>query len=101
MMQRPNLRADVMDLVLAAIDEINQQLPPDRGVPRSEEAPLTGPASALDSLAFLSLIVTAEERIAAAYRRPINLAATLLELNDDQSPRTVGELASLIVSRLD
>lgn len=91
----------VLELVLSAVDEINKQLPPRSRVPRSETAPLTGGASALDSLAFLTLIVTTEELVGAAFRKPINLAGMLMDADEAHPPRTVGELANLIVFALE
>lgn len=94
------MRSRVLQLIFSAIDEVNQQLPPQGRVAKSETAVITGSDGSLDSLALLNLIVTAEGLVDAALHTSVSLASALME-SDGTLPRTVGELADLIVSRLE
>ncbi len=95
------MRNQILEILYAAVAEVNKQLPPDARVPASESAQLTGPKATLDSLAFLSLIVTAEDLLAATLRKPVQVAAALAESGDAPPPPTLGALADLIVSKLE
>ncbi len=95
------MRTKILEILYAAVAEVNKQLPPDARVPASEAALLTGPKATLDSLAFLSLIVTAEDLIGATLKKPVQVAAALAESADTPPPPTLGALADLIVSKLE
>jgi len=94
------MRQKVLEIIFAAIDEINQQLPPGKGLAKSESAVITGSGGTLDSLGFLNLIVTAEGLIDSALHTSVGLASALME-SDAPPPRTVGELVDLINSRME
>jgi len=94
------MRSRVLQLIFSAIDEVNQQLPPEEQLAKSETAVITGSDGTLDSLAFLNLIVSAERQVDAALHTSVSLASALME-SDGEPPRTVGELADLITSRLE
>jgi acyl carrier protein len=61
------------DLVFAAIDEINEQRPPQERLAKSLDTALTGEHGALDSLAFVNFIVALEQQLDAAFGVPISL----------------------------
>jgi len=95
-----DMRDKVLQHVFAAIDELNQQLAPGERIGKSEASVLTGSDGALESLAFLNLIVATEERVNAAFGVSINLASMLMESEDTPPPRSVGELVDLIATRV-
>jgi acyl carrier protein len=86
-------RASILDQLFQAIDEVNLSLPPEKQVARGEQTRLAG---GLDSLAYLNLIVAAEEKICASFHASIPLASMLMESAPDQLPRNIGDLADLI-----
>jgi len=94
------MREKLLQHVFSAIDELNQQLPPAERIAKSEATVLTGTDGALESLAFLNLIVATEDRVNAAFSTSINLASLLMESDDTPPPRNVGELVDLIGTRL-
>src|SRR4051812_43776689 len=91
---------NLLELVYSAIDELNQQLPPQKRVAKSEATPLTGSTGALDSLGFLNLIVIVEDKVNAAHGSAIALASSMME-SQLPPPRTIGELALLVSKQLD
>ena len=93
-------RDKVLQHVFAAIDELNQQLDAGERIAKSEASVLTGSDGALESLAFLNLIVATEERVNAAFGVSINLASMLMESDDTPPPRSVSELVDLIATRV-
>jgi len=95
-----DMRDKLLQHVFSAIDELNQQLPPAERIAKSEATVLTGSDGALESLAFLNLIVATEDRVNAAFSTSINLASLLMESDDTPPPRNVGELVDLIATRL-
>lgn len=94
------MRAQVLQHVFAAIDEVNQQLAPAERIGKSEGTALTGSEGALESLTFLNLIVATEERVNSAFGVSINLASMLMESDDTPPPRSVSELVDLIATRV-
>ena len=72
---------------------------PNPCIQKSAAAPITGPASRLDSLGFLNLILTVETLVNKEFESKIHFASALLEANADR-PRTLGDLVDLIVSQL-
>jgi hypothetical protein len=59
-------RRRILQAVLEAVDEVNEQLPADRRIPRTPAAPLAGTNGNLDSLGLVNLILGAERKIADA-----------------------------------
>jgi acyl carrier protein len=95
-----DMRDKVLQHVFSAIDELNQQLAAGERIGKSEATVLTGSDGALESLAFLNLIVATEERVNAAFGVSINLASMLMESDDTPPPRNVRELVDLIATRV-
>jgi acyl carrier protein len=95
-----NIRNKIIELIFSAINEVNQQLPPENRLLKNEESVIAGEDGKFDSLAFLNLIVSVEGRVDTALRTSVALASGLMEL-DRTPPRTVGELADFIIARLE
>lgn len=60
--------------ILKAVEELNQQLPPEQQVPVSSDTLLFGHEGLLDSLGLVSLILIVEERVASEFGVSIALA---------------------------
>ena len=89
-------RDGVIGQIYRAIDEVNLLIPAGQRLTKSERTALIGADGALDSLAFLNLIVATEENIASLCGVTIPLASKLMESDRDQLPRTIAELADVI-----
>jgi acyl carrier protein len=87
----------VREVVLAAIDEINETLPGDRKLTKQPETRLFGRGSTLDSLGLVSLIVAVEQRLGEEF----GLALTLADekaLSRASSPfRSIDSLTSYVL----
>jgi D-alanine--poly(phosphoribitol) ligase subunit 2 len=92
-------RSAILNLIYAAIDEVNPTLPPDRRVDKSPETQLFGRGSRLDSLGLVNLVVATEARLAES-----GLAVALADeraMSQKQSPfRTVETLCDYIALTL-
>ena len=78
--------------VFAAIDDLNEQLPPGVQVDKSLDAPLYGASGKLESLDFVTLIMEVEEKINAEFGTDITIADDNL-LSKEKSPfSTLGTL---------
>jgi acyl carrier protein len=78
--------------VLAAVDEVNEQLPKGVQIEKSLDAPLYGAAGKLESLDFVTLIMEVEEKINAEFGTDITIADDNL-LSKEKSPfSTLGTL---------
>jgi acyl carrier protein len=63
-----------LSIIYQAVDELNEQLPPDDRLEPSPDTPLLGDAGMLDSVQLVNLIVTTEELLFEAYDRRISVA---------------------------
>jgi acyl carrier protein len=78
--------------VFAAVDGLNEQLPPGTHVEKSLDAPLYGASGKLESLDFVTLIMEVEEKINAEFGTDITIADDNL-LSKEKSPfSTLGTL---------
>jgi acyl carrier protein len=78
--------------VLAAVDDLNQQLPPGVQIDKSLDAPLYGASGKLESLDFVTLIMEVEEKINAEFGTDLTIADDNL-LSKEKSPfATLGSL---------
>ena len=94
-------KANVVDLVLNAVEELNQQLLPHEQVPLSVDAQLFGSGGNLDSLGLVNLIVLVEERATNELGVSITLTNEK-KLSQENSPfRSVQTLASHIHALLE
>ena len=86
-----------LDLIYAAVDEINGQLPQGSRLTKQPETVLFGDGAALDSLAFVNLLVAIEGEVERAGGPPIGLLDELSRADEAGSPlRTLGALAAYV-----
>lgn len=69
--------SEIKKLIHETIDEINEQIPPDRRIEKLPHAVIVGRGSALDSLGIINFLVSLEAKVAAATGHSVQL------LNDD------------------
>lgn len=83
----------VTTVILEALENLNQQLPPGQHVPVSSETRLFGKGGKLDSLGLVTFILLVEERIEGEFGVSIALANERA-LSQSQSPfRSVQSLS--------
>ena len=92
-------RSTILNLIYAAIDEVNPTLPPDRRIDKSPDTQLFGRGSRLDSLGLVNLVVATEARLMDS-----GAAVSLADeraMSQKQSPfRTVETLCDYIATVL-
>ena len=67
-------RKDIEAAVMAAIDEVNEQLPENGQIERSSDALLFGQDGVLDSLGLVNLIVAVEQEVEDSLDESVTLA---------------------------
>ena len=67
-------KQEVLNLIYAAFDEINEQLPKSKRLQKQENETLFGENGKLDSLGLVNLIVSIEGLIDEEYEQSITLA---------------------------
>lgn len=89
---------DILQLVYAAIDEVNAQS--DKGIllQKRQEARLLGGDQGVDSLTFVNLIVALEEQIQNSLGRSVVLVDENSMSLQEHPFRTVGTLAEYVAS---
>ena len=85
-----------MELVIAAIGELNQQRGSGDQVGMGDQAPLYGQGGLLDSLGFVNLIADLEGRVETEFGQWINLADEELLARDESPFQNPGALATYI-----
>jgi hypothetical protein len=91
-------REDVIDIVGAAIDEVNEVRPPKDRIPKALDSPLLG--QNLESLTAVSLVVGLDERVQDRYGISIRPVEALAIPPADSPLRTVSTLVEYLLSRL-
>lgn len=80
-----------------AVDELNEELPPESKLEKKAETVLYGENSKLDSLGLVKLLVATEQMLEEEFDLSITLADDRA-MSQSQSPfRTIGSLAGYIV----
>jgi acyl carrier protein len=87
------LEQDMLDVVYAAIDEVNAQSNNGAILPKSPDARLLGGEHGVDSLTFVNLIVAVEEQIQSRLGKSVVLVNEDSMALRDHPFRTVGSLA--------
>ena len=94
------MNEEILQLVYAAIDEINEQSVDREPIRKAPETRLLGGLQGVDSLTFVNLVVAIEEQIQS------NLGKTVVLVDEDsmgleEHPfRTVGTMADYVNKRL-
>ena len=94
------MRDQVLALVKAAVDEINEELDQDRLRNVTEETPLFGDEEGIDSLSLVVLIASLEQEVEEAFGLPVELADEKAMSRHRSPYRTVGALTDFILEQL-
>jgi hypothetical protein len=85
-----------LQLIYAAVDEINGQLPANARLAKSPDTVLLGDASMLDSLAFINLLVAIEDRVGRTGGAPVGLLDQVSKGDAATPLRTLGSMAAFV-----
>lgn len=88
------LRARVLDAIYRAVDGLNETLPPDARLGRSESEVVLGADAKLESLGFVTLMVGVESEIQQAFGDCPSLAEELTA--SSATALTIGGLADFL-----
>ncbi len=91
---------DIIQILYAAIDDLNLQLPPEQRLEKSTGTVLFGEGGRLDSLGLVSFIVAAEQKLTEMADISLTLADEKAMSRRNSPFRTVGSLAEYIGERL-
>lgn len=86
----------VITQILEALEELNQQLPPEQQLPVSSDTPLFGHGRWLDSLGLVNLILIVEERIFNEFGIEITLSDDRAMSQQDGPFRNVQTLTEYV-----
>jgi acyl carrier protein len=89
----------ITQLIYRAIEEVNQTMPLEQALERSADTVLIGESGKLDSLGFVNLVATLEDKIESLCGRQISLIDIM---TGDRDPQwTVGALANCLAGLFD
>lgn len=95
-MQAKTQTLPIVDIIFSAIDELNQQLPPERQLNQDVNTILFGESGHLKSLELVNLILIVEEKLEDEFDALISLTDERA-MSQKRSPfRTVARLADYI-----
>ena len=88
----------VLQTILQAVDELNQQLPPEQQLDRDRETVLFGREGKLDSLGLVNLVIATEEYLEEAFCMPINISQEETLFQKDSPLETIQSFADYITA---
>jgi D-alanine--poly(phosphoribitol) ligase subunit 2 len=91
----------IQSVVLTALDEVNQQLPPTNQFKLSADTVLFGRGGVLDSLGLVNLIVAVEQRLEDELGMTLVLADEKAMAQKNSPFRTVATLVDYILQQMD
>lgn len=91
----------IIQVILQAIDELNEQLPKEEKIKTSADTVLLGDGGNLDSLRLISLITTVEQKIEENFGMTITLLDDMASLDNDNPFRTIISLSDYVASILE
>lgn len=97
MVNIPNIKFQI----LKAVEELNQQIPPECQLPLSPDTRLYGNGGWLDSMGLVNLIVLVEERIFDEFGIEITLSDDRLFSSQDNPFRTIMTLSEYVGSLIE
>ena len=90
------LRQDILELVYAAIDEVNAQSANGTAIAKTPESRLLGSENGVDSLTFVNLVVALEEQIQDKLGQSVVLVDEDSMALQEHPFRTIGTLAEYV-----
>jgi acyl carrier protein len=92
------IKEELIDILYQSLEEVNEQLPNEKQIPKSLDAILIGGSGALDSLAFVNFVASVEEKCAEKYG--ISLSLTDISAQQDDCFEDVGKFADFLFQHL-
>jgi acyl carrier protein len=89
-----------LEIVYAAIDEVNATSGGDHLIAKAVDTPLLGSDTGVDSLAFVNLIVAIENEVQSRLKTTVILVDETSMSGDEHPFRTVGSLVAYLRRRL-
>jgi len=93
-------KSKIVELLYAAVDDLNQQLRKDARLEKSPATILTGEGGRLDSLGLLNLLVFTEQRLETAFGVSVMLADDEAMAQDPSPFRNLDALTDHAISML-
>ena len=87
---------DIIAIIFRVIDELNEMLPADNRLAKSEDTKLSGSGGGLDSLGMVNLIVALEQKLSSWLGHDVGLIDDRAMQQDSSPFRTIGTLAEFI-----
>ena len=87
----------IIQAIFSAIDDLNEQLAPEKQLEKSASTVLFGKSAKLDSLGFINLIVAIEEKVEEAFDVIVAIADERAMSQASSPFKTVETLAPLIL----
>lgn len=97
----PPDRAAILEAILAAVDEVNATLPPERQIARTGATALFGPDSGVDSFTLVNLVIGSEQQILDRLDAAITLASEQAMSRRNSPFRTIDTLADYALELVD
>lgn len=86
----------VLDAIYSAVDEVNDQLPPEKRLAKDRDTVLVGEGGALDSLGLLSFLASTEDIVRDVCGIDVSLTVEDAPLDETGPLHTLGSLADFI-----
>ena len=90
----------VLEIIYTALDTLNPELPEEQRLEKSEDTPLYGKGSTLDSLGLVGFIVALETRLQDELGATVSITGTRALARKDSPFRTLGTLADYVAALL-
>lgn len=90
------MSATILELIYSAIDQVNAQSDGGKPIPKGPDTTLMGGDDAIDSLAFVNLIMALENEIQEKYGKAVVLVTESTLESGEHPFRTAGTLAAYI-----
>jgi acyl carrier protein len=98
---KPVERAVIVELVFAAVDEVNQQLRRAQRLEKTENTVISGEGGKLDSLGLVNLFFATEQKIEQKFEATVTLVDDVAMAGAQDPFRTLGSLIDFIQSLLE
>jgi acyl carrier protein len=89
-------REEILDIIYASLDEVNEQLGTEGRILKSEGTVLLSDSGKLDSLGFVNFVALLEEKCEGAFGATLSLTGDNAALDEKNPFETVGKLADFI-----
>lgn len=91
----------ILNIIYAAIDDLNDSLPKDKKIQKTPDASLFGNSGTIDSLGLTILIVSLEQKIEEGLGITVTLVNDTVMSKDESPFQTVNTLANYISTLID